>query len=137
MAITEEPAARAAAQERFDSVSPATGAVARPRLRRAARAPFAFKGVLARSRDELCDLVHRENGKPTDDALIEVLLATEHLDWAGRVLRPRRVAPSLLTRNQRAWVEYQPFGVLGVIGPWNHAMALDHRSAWPGTVPAR
>jgi succinate-semialdehyde dehydrogenase/glutarate-semialdehyde dehydrogenase len=150
MAITEEPAAREAARERFDSVSPATGAVvgsfpvdgpdevaaAVARARLAAvwwrdlgfdgrrKRLLAFKGVLARRCDELCELVHRENGKPTDDALIEVLLATEHLDWAarraGRVLRPRRVAPSLLTRNQRAWVEYQPFGVLGVIGPWNY-----------------
>ena len=45
---------------------------------------LAFKRVLARRCDELCELVHRENGKPTDDAFIEVLLATEHLDWAAR-----------------------------------------------------
>jgi acyl-CoA reductase-like NAD-dependent aldehyde dehydrogenase len=150
MAITDEPAARTAAPETFDSMSPATGTVvgsfpidgpeevaaAIARARPAAiwwaelgfdgrrRRLLAFKRLLAQRSGELCELVHRENGKPTDDALIEVLLATEHLDWAARraerVLRPRRVAPSLLTRNQRAWVEYQPFGVLGVIGPWNY-----------------
>jgi acyl-CoA reductase-like NAD-dependent aldehyde dehydrogenase len=149
MAITDDQAARTSTPQKFDSVSPATGAVvgsfpvdgpeevaaavarARPAAAWWAELGFdgrrgrllAFKQVLARRCDELCELVHRENGKPTDDAFIEVLLATEHLDWAARraerVLRPRRVAPSLLTRNLRAWVEYQPFGVLGVIGPWN------------------
>jgi succinate-semialdehyde dehydrogenase / glutarate-semialdehyde dehydrogenase len=147
---TNVPTTAATTPASFDSVSPATGepvgsfpvdgpeqvaaAVARAReagawwaglgfAERKARL-LAFKRLLARRADELCDLVHRENGKPRDDALIEVLLVTEHLDWAARharrVLRPRRVSPSLLTRNLSAWVEHQPFGVVGVIGPWNY-----------------
>lgn len=129
MAITDDPAARTAAPERFDSVSPATGAVvggfpidgpdevaaAVARARPAAgwwgelgfdgrrRRLLAFKRLLAQRSDELCELVHRENGKPTDDALIEVLLATEHLDFAarraGRV--PRRWPPGCATASPR------------------------------------
>ena len=36
------------------------------------------------------------------------------------MLGPRTVRPSLLSLNQQAWLEYQPFGVVGVIGPWNY-----------------
>ena len=35
-------------------------------------------------------------------------------------MRPRRVPSGLLMYNQAASVEYQPLGVVGVIGPWNY-----------------
>ncbi|NUU19988.1 MAG: aldehyde dehydrogenase family protein, partial [Streptomycetaceae bacterium] len=67
---------------------------------------------------------HEENGKPRDDAFLEILLALEQLTWAaghaGRVLRRRRVASGLAMANQSATVEYRPLGVVGVIGPWNY-----------------
>ncbi len=34
-----------------------------------------FKGLLARRSRELAELVHAENGKPTDDALLEIILS--------------------------------------------------------------
>lgn len=84
----------------------------------------AWKGVIARRIHELADLVHRENGKPHADAIIEIALAIDHLEWAARkapkVLGPRRVRSGLLAANQASILEYQPFGVIGVIGPWNY-----------------
>ncbi|MGY1662692.1 aldehyde dehydrogenase family protein [Geodermatophilus sp. SYSU D00705] len=84
----------------------------------------AFRGSLARRLHELADLVHRENGKPHADAILEISLAVDHLAWAGaharKVLGPRRVNPGLLAANHAASVEYQPLGVVGVIGPWNY-----------------
>jgi acyl-CoA reductase-like NAD-dependent aldehyde dehydrogenase len=83
----------------------------------------AFKALLVRRSDELCELIHRENGKPMVDALTEVILVADHLDWAarkaGKVLARRRVETTLLARNHAAWVSYRPLGVVGVIGPWN------------------
>jgi aldehyde dehydrogenase (NAD+) len=68
--------------------------------------------------------MHREGGKPVADATLEVILAVEHIGWAARhaqkVLGRRRVRPGLLMPNQAATVEYQPYGVVGVIGPWNY-----------------
>ena len=56
--------------------------------------------------------------------MVELATAIEHLDWAARnakrVLGPRRVRPGLLVANLAATLEYQPFGVVGVIGPWNY-----------------
>jgi acyl-CoA reductase-like NAD-dependent aldehyde dehydrogenase len=84
----------------------------------------AYRGHLARRVHELADLVHRENGKPHADAILEITLAVDHLAWAGaharKVLGPRRVNPGLLAANHAASVEYQPLGVVGVIGPWNY-----------------
>ena len=84
----------------------------------------AWKGLLARRLPELAEVVHKENGKPQGDAQLEVLLAVDHLAWAAknarRVLGPRRVAAGMMMANQAASLEYQPLGVVGVIGPWNY-----------------
>ena len=83
-----------------------------------------WKSILARRSREFAELVHRENGKPVDDALLEVVLSVEHMDWAARnaerVLGPRSVRPSLLASNNAARLWYEPLGVVGVIGPWNY-----------------
>src|SRR5947208_1296226 len=54
----------------------------------------AWRGYLARRMHELADLVHRENGKPHADAILEITLAVDHLAWAGaharKVLRQRK-----------------------------------------------
>lgn len=82
------------------------------------------KRYLARHAEELVDLVHREMGKPRDDARLEVALSLEHLHWAAvhaeRVLGEHRVPGGLLTINQRASLSYEPVGVVAVIGPWNY-----------------
>jgi acyl-CoA reductase-like NAD-dependent aldehyde dehydrogenase len=85
---------------------------------------LAWKGVITRRMRELAQLMHRENGKPIADATLEIIATIDHLDWAAKhakkVLGPRSVRPSLLSANQQAILEYQPFGVVGVIGPWNY-----------------
>jgi len=84
----------------------------------------AWKGVIARRLHELADLVHQENGKPHADAVLEIVLAVDHIEWAAKhapkVLGPHRVRSGLMAANMAASVEYQPFGVIGVIGPWNY-----------------
>src|SRR5947209_1677708 len=84
----------------------------------------AYRGYLARRIHELADLVHRENGKPHADAILEITLAIDHLAWAGnharKVLGERKVGAGMLAANHAAYLEYQPMGVIGVIGPWNY-----------------
>src|SRR3984885_13995684 len=85
---------------------------------------MAWKSHLTRYIGRLAELVHTETGKPLADAQLEILLAIVHIDWAARnarrVLRPRRVRPGLVAINMAATLEYQPLGVVGVIGPWNY-----------------
>jgi acyl-CoA reductase-like NAD-dependent aldehyde dehydrogenase len=85
---------------------------------------LAWKSHLTRYLGRLAQVVHEETGKPVDDAKLEIILAIVHIDWAARhahrVLRPRRVPSGLTAINQASTVEYQPLGVVGVIGPWNY-----------------
>lgn len=151
MSMTEDRA-RTSGGETFESLAPATGDIVgtfpvhdegevREAVQRARKASQwwadlgfdgrrqrlrSYVGVLTRRREELLALISRENGKPRVDAFIEHLLALEHLDWAAknarRIMRPRRVGGSLLLANVTPILEYQPLGVVGVIGPWNYPL---------------
>ena len=85
---------------------------------------MAWKSHLIRYIGRLAELVHEETGKPLADAQLEILLAIVHIDWAARqarkVLGPHKVRSGIVAINQAATVEYQPLGVVGVIGPWNY-----------------
>jgi acyl-CoA reductase-like NAD-dependent aldehyde dehydrogenase len=82
------------------------------------------KGALTRNLNRMAELIHQETGKPVQDAQLETIMAILHLDWAARnarrVLGPRGVFPGVASLNQKAVLEYQPLGVVGVIGPWNY-----------------
>jgi succinate-semialdehyde dehydrogenase/glutarate-semialdehyde dehydrogenase len=84
----------------------------------------AWKHLLVRRIDELAKVMHEETGKPIDDARLECVVAIDHLGWAAshaaKVLGPRRVPAGMLGIDFAAVVEYQPIGVVGVIGPWNY-----------------
>lgn len=84
----------------------------------------ALAGELAHGAHELADLVHRENGKPWEDAMLEIVLGIDHVAWAAgnakRVLGLRKVGTTAMMANYSAYVEYLPVGVVGVIGPWNY-----------------
>ena len=149
MSVTEDRA-RTSGEQTFDSLSPATGEVVgtfpvhdegevRAAVQRARKASqwwqslghdgrkrrlMGFARVLTRRREELLHLVSRENGKPEVDAFIEHVLALEHLAWAAKhaekIMKPRRVGGSMMLANVTPILEYQPLGVVGVIGPWNY-----------------
>ncbi|WP_326551977.1 aldehyde dehydrogenase family protein [Micromonospora sp. NBC_01813] len=80
--------------------------------------------LIADRMTELADLVNREGGKPVADAVVEIAAAVEHIDWAARnakrVLGPRRTRTRLVTAEFSGHLEYQPLGVVAVIGPWNY-----------------
>jgi aldehyde dehydrogenase (NAD+) len=83
-----------------------------------------WRALLVNRLDELAELISAETGKPRDDARLELVLTVDHLAWAAknakRVLGPRTVRSGLLMINQKATLSYPPYGVVGVIGPWNY-----------------
>jgi acyl-CoA reductase-like NAD-dependent aldehyde dehydrogenase len=85
----------------------------------------AFRKALAAHSDEIAALMHRENGKPELEALVEIMMALGHLKHAAacaeKAMAPRRVSAGLLA-NFRATISYHPLGVIGVIGPWNYPL---------------
>jgi len=83
-----------------------------------------WRSLLAQRVEELAQVAGLETGKPEADAIVEATAAVEHLDWAARnakrVLGPRRMRTRLLLAEHVGHLEYQPYGVVGVIGPWNY-----------------
>jgi acyl-CoA reductase-like NAD-dependent aldehyde dehydrogenase len=81
-----------------------------------------YRRELVRRMDDIIDIVHRENGKPRADAATELLLVVNHLTHAANraeaLLKPRSVREALFA-NFRSKITYHPYGVIGVIGPWN------------------
>ncbi|SDI81065.1 aldehyde dehydrogenase (NAD+) [Frankineae bacterium MT45] len=136
--------------EKFESLNPATGdvvgtypihdtddvaaAVARAREAAVWWSTLSFSGrreyldkwnaVITRRIMQLANVSHEETGKPHGDAQLEIMIAIDHIAWAGshaeKVLGPKKVSSGLLMANQAATVEYRPLGVVGVIGPWNY-----------------
>ncbi|MFI9509431.1 aldehyde dehydrogenase family protein [Nocardia sp. NPDC052566] len=83
-----------------------------------------WKSRLVAESEDFCALIHRENGKPLDDAFLELMLAIEHISWAAKnakkLLAPKKVAPGMFMANFAARIEQRPLGVVGIIGPWNY-----------------
>ncbi len=149
MTVTTNPGASTVADGELISTNPATGQeVARLKV----ATPAEVASAVARAREaggwwqglgfderrkrllrwrkalvahvhELGELIHQEGGKPVDEAMLEIVVAVDHIAWAARhakkTLRGRSVGGTLLQPEYAAYLEYQPYGVVGVIGPWN------------------
>lgn len=48
------------------------------------KALLRWSSRLVAKSDEFCALIHAENGKPLDDAFLELMLALEHIAWAAK-----------------------------------------------------
>jgi len=89
-----------------------------------------LKSVRAAVADAAADLaatVSRETGKPLPDATVEVVAAIPMLNYviktAARALRPEPISTGpMLTK--KAWVERTPYGVVGMISPWNYPVGI-------------
>eukprot|EP00568_Trieres_chinensis_P012915 CAMPEP_0183294788 /NCGR_PEP_ID=MMETSP0160_2-20130417/2979_1 /TAXON_ID=2839 ORGANISM="Odontella Sinensis, Strain Grunow 1884" /NCGR_SAMPLE_ID=MMETSP0160_2 /ASSEMBLY_ACC=CAM_ASM_000250 /LENGTH=630 /DNA_ID=CAMNT_0025456157 /DNA_START=52 /DNA_END=1944 /DNA_ORIENTATION=- len=75
--------------------------------------------------EDICRVCARDSGKPKVDALLgEVMTTCEKIrcinfngeGWLKPSYRP--TGPMMM--HKTAWVEYVPYGVLGVIAPWNY-----------------
>jgi len=83
-----------------------------------------WASLLTREINTAAELIHRETGKPVSDAALETALAIEHISWAAKyapkILGAQNRPSGLLMFNLSAQVQRVPFGVVGVIGPWNY-----------------
>lgn len=83
-----------------------------------------WASLLTRELESTAHLIHRETGKPLSDAKLETALAIEHISWAAKfapkVLARQNRPSGLLMFNLHSQVQRVPFGVVGVIGPWNY-----------------
>jgi len=94
------------------------------------RAMLRVRDYVVDHADELSETVSRDNGKTRLDAIsTEVLPAAIAAHYyskqAKRFLRTRRLAPAnLILANKRSRVRQVPWGVIGVISPWNYPFGI-------------
>lgn len=81
-------------------------------------------------RDDAASLITRESGKPRVEALFsDIFSALDAAKYfasnAPEMLRPERVPHhNLVAKAKTGWLRYEPFGVIGVISPWNYPLAI-------------
>lgn len=89
-----------------------------------------LKTMLLEHVDEICAAANADfgNRSPDETRTLEIITSLESIRYHSRHLRrwmkpqPRRIgAPQWPAR---AWVQYQPLGVVGIIAPWNYPLYL-------------
>src|ERR1700758_2452312 len=89
-----------------------------------------FARLLHERKQQVAELISREAGKPYGEALAtEVLVVLESAKWTYRnahsVLRDERVPyGSPLTQGKRGKLIREPYGVIGIISPWNYPFSI-------------
>ncbi|NTU27741.1 NAD-dependent succinate-semialdehyde dehydrogenase [Bacillus tequilensis] len=88
--------------------------------------------LIVKHKEELADLITKENGKPYQEAVGEVLYGAGYIEWfaeeAKRVYGRTVPAP---TTGKRIVVTRQPVGPVAAITPWNFPNAMITRKAAP------
>ena len=89
-----------------------------------------LRNVLYQRRHEITEVITREMGKPRFEALSsDLMVSLDTADYYARhtprLLRPDRVPHhNLAVKGKRGRICYEPYGVLGVISPWNYPLAI-------------
>jgi succinate-semialdehyde dehydrogenase/glutarate-semialdehyde dehydrogenase len=85
---------------------------------------------IAAHADELAEIISRENGKTRMDALstevVPAAMATSYYARRARTVLRRHRMPvgNLLFANKRSYCDRVPFGVVGIISPWNYPFGI-------------
>jgi len=93
-----------------------------------ARLMYELRSWLIANRQRVLDTIISETGKAREDAFIpEVMFTADSLGFwaknAPKFLADERVRThSPLLLGKKMFVRYKPFGVVGIIGPWNYPL---------------
>jgi succinate-semialdehyde dehydrogenase/glutarate-semialdehyde dehydrogenase len=110
-----------------------------PLRERQARAREMGKVIVARV-DTIAEVISRSTGKTRMDALSTdvfpgALMASYYARLAPRVLNPRKLGrSSILFFNKVSRLTRVPFGVIGIISPWNYPFAIPLHEVIPALL---
>jgi len=90
---------------------------------------LAVRDLLLDRQDQVVDVICKETGKLEQEAVLAELMATcELIEYyrkhGAKALRPQRVPAGAMLPHKKAWIVYEPMGVVGVISPWNYPLTL-------------
>jgi acyl-CoA reductase-like NAD-dependent aldehyde dehydrogenase len=99
-------------------------------LRQRAACIRKLRDVIYARRDELASLVTRESGKPIVESLFaDVLTCVDSAAYLAanlqKFLAPENVPHhSPAAKLKRGWLQFEPYGVIGIVSPWNYPLAI-------------
>jgi acyl-CoA reductase-like NAD-dependent aldehyde dehydrogenase len=99
-----------------------------------------FQQLLLQGQQAIAELITREAGKPIAEAMTsEVLVVLDGarfvLDNAYRLLKPERVSHgNLVMMAKRGRLLREPYGVIGIIAPWNYPFSTPASETIPALV---
>jgi len=91
---------------------------------------FKIREYLTANADRLSEIICNDSGKTRVDAISTEVLAsamaiTYYAKNGAKVLRRKILSGgSILTINKRSYVDRVPYGVIGIISPWNYPFAI-------------
>src|SRR5437764_2738395 len=89
-----------------------------------------FQRLLAQQKDAVASVITREAGKPKVEALsTEILVVLDAVSFllanVAAFLRPEAVPhANPVMKLKRGWLLRQPYGVVGIISPWNYPFSI-------------
>ena len=99
---------------------------AKDRIDRLAR----LKQVLVKYQDQMVEAINADYGNRSvgETKIGELLTCIEQVGYYSKHLtewmKPSKRHVSLIHQPAKAWVQYQPLGVVGIIAPWNYPLLL-------------
>lgn len=121
----------------FERARAAQVAWAETPFRQRARIMIRLHDILLRDIDEIMSCIQQESGKAQRDAFSEIFAVTSELRYyayhGGRHLRPHRAGPLIPLRNSTR-VAYTPYGVVGIISPFNYPLVMAVSDAIPALL---
>ncbi|WP_104472074.1 coniferyl aldehyde dehydrogenase [Acinetobacter indicus] len=89
-----------------------------------------LKRVLVKYQDQFAEAINEDYGnRSMDETKIgELLTCLEHIKYYSKNLsgwmKPSKRHVGIIHQPAKAWVQYQPLGVVGIIAPWNYPLLL-------------
>lgn len=99
---------------------------AQERIDRLAR----LKRILVKYQDQFAEAINQDYGNRSvsETKIGELLTCLEHIKYYSRNLtewmKPSKRHVGIIHQPAKAWVQYQPLGVIGIIAPWNYPLLL-------------
>ncbi len=91
-----------------------------------------WRSRIITQKDSLVETIVAETGKPRQEAYYEVAYIADLISYysanAAKFLKDQAVGLHLM-KTKKALVTYHPFGVVGVISPWNYPLILSFGDA--------
>ncbi len=99
-----------------------------------------FHDALYRRRREVAEALTRENGKPIAESLgMEITIAMDFASYyaakaPGFLRAPWTSAAGLAMQRKRVRIAHEPYGVIGIVSPWNYPFILSAAASLPALV---